>query len=216
DYEQILLSSQQDNWITDLNLAQAGVAFSVSTSASTFQEMGDIRVNAKRQTTNRRIYICQQQTDIRTILANSLFLPTAKAANQIVTQAIAMQPPTTSVGMTEIEARLKYGQDLFTVHTTPQNTSQNADPEFCKFFCRRNGRIIGAHAVGNNALEIIESVEIAMHAKLNVYQLGRMADASSGTITQLAAQLDRQIYSRNLGRQAWLEKWFNWRRQWNI
>ncbi len=216
DYEQILLPSQQDDWIAHLNLAQAGVAFSASTFASTFQEMGDIRVNAKLQTTNRRIYICQQRTDIRTILANILFLPIAKATKESVTQAIAMQPPTANVGMTEIEARLQYGQDLFALHTTPQQTSQNADPEFCKLLCRHNGKIIGAHAVGNNALGIIESVAIAMHAKLNIYQLGRMADASSGTITQLAAQLDRQIYSRNLGRQVWLEKWFNWRRQWNI
>jgi pyruvate/2-oxoglutarate dehydrogenase complex dihydrolipoamide dehydrogenase (E3) component len=120
------------------------------------------------------------------------------------------------VGMTEMEARLQYGKDLFTLHTPPQQASQTTDLEFCKLLCRRNGRIIGAHAVGNNALELIETVAIAMNAKLNVYQLGRLADASFGTITQLATQLDQQIYSRNLGKQAWLEKWFNWRRQWNI
>jgi pyruvate/2-oxoglutarate dehydrogenase complex dihydrolipoamide dehydrogenase (E3) component len=215
-YAQILFPSQRDNWVRHLNLAQAGVAFSASTSASTFQEMGDIRVNAKRQTTNHRIYICQQRTDIRAILANTLFLPTARATNQIVTQAISMQPPTASVGMTEMEARLQYGKDLFTLHTPPQQASQSTDLEFCKLLCRRNGKIVGAHAVGNNALEIIETVAIAMNVKLNVYQLGRLADASSGTITQLATQLAQQIYSRNFGRQVWLEKWFNWRRQWNV
>ena len=211
-YEQILLpswhanhkQSHNYNWANHLNLSQAGVALSSGT--------GEIRVNDKLQTTNRRIYICRQRTDIRTILANTLFLPTAKVAKQIVPDAIAMQPSSARVGMTEIEARLSYGQDLFVLQEAPQK----ADPEFCKLLCRRNGKIVGAHAVGSNASELIETVAIAMHAKLNVYQLGRMADASSGTITQLAAQLDRQIYSRSIGRQAWLEKWFNWRRQWNI
>ncbi len=216
NYEQIILPSQQDNLVSGLNLAEAGVAFAASTSASTFQEMGDIRVNTKCQTTNRRIYLCQQYTDIRTILANTLFLPIARNTNQIVTQAISLHPPTASVGMTEIEARLQYGQDLFILQNTPRKTSQNADPEFCKLLCRRNGKIVGAHAVGNNALELIDAVAIAMKAKLNVYQLAQMADASSGTIAHMATQLDEQIYSRNLGRQIWLEKWFNWRRQWNI
>jgi pyruvate/2-oxoglutarate dehydrogenase complex dihydrolipoamide dehydrogenase (E3) component len=216
NYEQFLLPSQQDNWVGNLNLDRAGVTFSASTSASTFQEMGDIRVNAKCQTTNRRIYLCQQRADIRTILANVLFLPTARVIKAISTQSISVQPLTASVGMTEIEARLKYGQDLFTLLKTPQNSLQIADPEFCKLLCHRNGKIIGAHAVGNNALELIETIAISMHAKLNIYQLAQMADAVAGTITQLATQLDRQIYTRNLGRQVWLEKWFNWRRQWNI
>jgi pyruvate/2-oxoglutarate dehydrogenase complex dihydrolipoamide dehydrogenase (E3) component len=207
-YAQILLPSQRDNWATHLNLAQSGVKFSASTS----QDVDSIRVNAKRQTTNHRIYICQQQRDIPTIIANTLFFPTARATQAIAMQAILMQPPTASVGMTEMEARLQYGQDLFTL----QKTSQNTDLEFCKLLCRRNGKIVGAHAVGNNALEIIETMAIAMNAKLNVYQIARLADASFGTITQLATQLDQQIYSRNLGKQAWLEKWFNWRRQWNI
>jgi pyruvate/2-oxoglutarate dehydrogenase complex dihydrolipoamide dehydrogenase (E3) component len=211
-YEQILFPSQQDNWITDLNLAQAGVALSLNTHTNTFQDVCGIRVNTKCQTTNHRIYICQQRTDIRTILANILFLPIAKTPKAIATHAIAIQPPTTSVGMNEIEARLKYGQDLFTL----LNTSQIADPEFCKLLCRRNGKIVGAHAVGNNATELIETVAIAMQSKLNVYQLAQMVDAASGTVAQMATQLDEQIYSRNIGRQIWLEKWFNWRRHWNV
>jgi pyruvate/2-oxoglutarate dehydrogenase complex dihydrolipoamide dehydrogenase (E3) component len=211
-YAQILWPSQHDNWANHLNLALAGVKFSVNTS----QDVDNIRVNAKRQTTNHRIYICQQHRDIPTIIANTLFFPTTRNTKAIATQAIAMQPPTANVGMTEIEARLQYGQDLFTLQKTAQKTSQNTDPEFCKLLCRRNGKIVGAHAVGNNALDIIETVAIAMNAKLNVYQIARLADASFGTITQLATQLDQQIYSRNLGKQVWLEKWFNWRRQWNI
>jgi hypothetical protein len=70
--------------------------------------------------------------------------------------------------------------------------------------------------VGSKAIELIETVAIAMHAKLNIYQIARMADVVGSPIAQLAIKLDEQIYHRNLRRQICLEKWFNWRRQWNI
>ncbi|WP_019500333.1 FAD-dependent oxidoreductase [Pseudanabaena sp. PCC 6802] len=211
-YEQILLPSWHlnylqapyDRWENQLNLARAGISFSV----------GEIRVNRKRQTTNRRIYICQHRTDIHTILTNTLFLPIAKVAKQdraMVPQAIAMSPPNASVGMNEIEARLQYGQDLYVLHQT-----DGENPGSYKLLCRHNGKIVGAHAVGSNAISLIETVAIAMHSKLNIYQLSRLSDAVPSPIAQLAVKLDEQIYSRNLRKQRWLERWFNWRRQWDI
>jgi pyruvate/2-oxoglutarate dehydrogenase complex dihydrolipoamide dehydrogenase (E3) component len=211
-YDRVLLPSWHLNylqaphhhWENQLNLARAGVALSA----------GDIQLNRKRQTTNRRIYICQHRTDIYTILTNTLFLPVAKVSKQArsLPQTMPMFPPSGGIGMTEIDARLQYGQDLYVL----QQTDNGENPGFYKLLCRRNGKIIGAHAVGRNAIALVETVAIAMHSKLNIYQLSRTADTVPSLITQLALQLDEQIYNRNLSKQRWLEKWFNWRRQWNF
>jgi pyruvate/2-oxoglutarate dehydrogenase complex dihydrolipoamide dehydrogenase (E3) component len=211
-YEQVLLPSQHLNylqaphhhWGNQLNLTLAGVSLSE----------GEIRINRKRQTTNRRIYICQHRTDIHPILTNTLFLPIAKVARQLrsVPQIIALSPPSAGIGMTEIDARLQYGQDLYVL----QQIDHGENPGFYKLLCRRNGKIVGAHAVGSHAIALVETVAIAMNANLNIYQLSRMADVVKSPIAQMTTQLDAQIYNRNLNKQRWLEKWFNWRRQWNL
>jgi pyruvate/2-oxoglutarate dehydrogenase complex dihydrolipoamide dehydrogenase (E3) component len=208
-YDRVLLPSQHLNylqaphycWENQLNLARTGVSLSE----------GEIRVNRQRQTANRRIYICQYRTDVHIILKNTLFLPIAKVPKQArsLPQAIAMSPPSASIGMTEINARLQYGRDLYVLQQT-----DGENPGFYKLLCRRSGKIVGAHAVGTHAIALVETVAIAMHAKLNIYQLSRMADAVTSPIAQIATQLDEQIYSRHLSKQRWLEKWFNWRRQW--
>jgi len=196
DCDQILHSSNPQTSI-DLNLGLARVKF----------DAGHIPTNSKLQTTNPRIYLCQSQGDREIILQNLLFLPTAKAKRSVILLTVKTNPELAGIGMTEIDARLKYGRDLYVL--------RDRLPEigFFKILCRSNGEIIGAHAVGMGAKELISPVSIAMSSNLKVFQL---SDVSFGAIGQLATQLADQKYELDRNKQLRLESWFNFRREYNF
>jgi len=196
DCDRILHSSNSQTSI-DLNLGAARVKF----------DADHIPTNSKLQTTNPRIYLCQSQVDREIILQNVLFLPIAKAKQKAIPLVINTNPELAGIGLTEIEARLKYGRDLYVL--------RDRLPEigFCKILCRGNGEIIGAHAVGIGAKELISPVSIAISSNLKISQL---SDVSLGAISQLATQLADRKYKLDRNKQLRLESWFNFRREYNF
>jgi pyruvate/2-oxoglutarate dehydrogenase complex dihydrolipoamide dehydrogenase (E3) component len=175
----------------DLNFSKAGVRV----------RDGEIIVNSKLQTSNPRIYLYSQAQDIDIILKNSLFLPIASTKLLAPTDICLTSPVVASIGLSEIDARLLFGQDLYVV----QSYAQSDDLGFYKVLYRGNGEIVGSHFVGDRAQELLTSMAIIMNQKLKVFDLKGLA---SGVIYELCQEISTNILVKNQ-RSLWF-KLFNW------
>ncbi|MEE3716579.1 FAD-dependent oxidoreductase [Tumidithrix elongata RA019] len=170
-----------------------------------------IAVNAKAQTSNPRIYACYASADITKILRHSLFWTLMPPAQPAIAPIISKTlPQLAHLGMTEVDARLRYGKNLYALR------HHYDDFGFCKLLCRQNGEIVGASIVGDCAGELIETVAIAMHTKLKIHQLAQLANISSGVISTTAAKFAEQKSASDRGKLSRLAKWFTFRRDFNI
>jgi pyruvate/2-oxoglutarate dehydrogenase complex dihydrolipoamide dehydrogenase (E3) component len=110
-------------------------------------------------------------------------------------------PVGASIGLTEIEARLVYGKDLYVL----QSFEATHNLEFYKVLYRHNGEIVGAHFIGELAQELIASVAIIMGQNLKVLALRGI----EGTvINEICQEISTCILSRNRN-SAWF-KLFSW------
>jgi pyruvate/2-oxoglutarate dehydrogenase complex dihydrolipoamide dehydrogenase (E3) component len=220
--DQILLATGQRPNVGSLNLEAAEVAVGKS----------GIQVNDKLQSvTNSRIYACgdviggYQFTHVASyeasvVIKNALFLPVNKAKYEVIPWATFTDPELARVGMTEQQARDRYGKDNIFVlkhdfEEVDRALSEGQPQGFAKFITKRNGEILGAHIVGPSAGEIIHEVVLAMTQKLKVSALTGMihiyptlAEINSKT----ALQLTKQKYATNDGLKSLLTKFFSFRR----
>jgi pyruvate/2-oxoglutarate dehydrogenase complex dihydrolipoamide dehydrogenase (E3) component len=173
----------------DLNFSKAGIRI----------KDGEIIVNSKLQTANPHIYLYSQAQDIDVILKNSLFLPIASTKSLIPTHICLTAPVVASIGLSEIDARLHFGQDLYVV----QSYTQRDDLEFHKVLYRGNGEIVGAHFVGNHAQELMASMAIIMNQKLNISDIKGV-----GVVSELCQEIASNILIKRQ-RSLWF-KLFNW------
>jgi pyruvate/2-oxoglutarate dehydrogenase complex dihydrolipoamide dehydrogenase (E3) component len=219
--DEILVATGRVPNVETLNLQAAGV------------EVGKagILVNAKLQTTNPRIYAAgdviggYQFTHVAgyeaaVALQNALFLPTKKADYRVIPWATFTEPELARVGLTEEQARKRYGDDLMILRQNfdqvDRALSEGAGIGCAKFITRRNGEILGAHLVGPAAGELIHEVVLAMSYNLKVGALKSiihiyptLAEINSKT----ALQLTKQTYASNTRLQGLLRRFFNFRRQ---
>jgi len=161
----------------------------------------EIIVNSKLQTTNPYIYLCSYSQDIDVILKNSLFLPIASTKLLAPSHICLTSPVVASIGLSEIDARLLFGQDLYVV----QSYAQSDDLGFYKVLYRGNGEIVGAHFVGDRAQELLASMAIIMNQKLKIFDLKGL---ESGVIYELCQEISTNILTKN-----WQSLWFklfNW------
>jgi pyruvate/2-oxoglutarate dehydrogenase complex dihydrolipoamide dehydrogenase (E3) component len=185
DCEQILLPSQTQIY-DRLDLAAARVV----------QKDGLISLNNRLQTSNHRIYWCENLANLPVVLVNTLYFPTVEyQPAPIITST---QPNLVSLGITEINAKLKYGKDVTIM-------VQKLPDGIAKIICRSNGEILGIHSLGLEAKQITESVAIAMTQKLKIQSLAN----SSGILSQFARQFHQQRSKKN-NDLSW--QWFNFRR----
>ena len=97
--------------------------------------------------------------------------PTAYDHTNIAT-AVFTRPPIGVVGLTEGEARQKYGEDV-TVYTTQFRPMKNVlghDPQRCFYKLVTQGednRVVGVHLAGDHSGEIIQMAGIAVKAGLS-------------------------------------------------
>ncbi|MEB3311348.1 MAG: FAD-dependent oxidoreductase [Snowella sp.] len=219
--DQILVATGRSPNVERLNLAAAGVSFN---------EKG-IKVNAKLQTTNPKIYACgdviggYQFTHVAgqeavTVLKNALFFPTSKVNYQVIPWATFTDPELARVGMTEKQARSRYGDDIY-VLKQPFSGSDRAQAEgstqgFAKLIVRPNGEILGAHLVGRSAGELIAEIVLAMSHRLKVSALTGIHIYPTLTEVngQAALLFQKQKFAENPWQKALLAKFFHWRRSW--
>ena len=216
---EILVAAGRQPNVESLNLDAAGVKLG---------KLG-IEVNSKLQTTNPRIYACgdviggYQFTHVagyqaNIVLKNALFLPVLKADYRVIPWATFTDPELARVGLTEQEARERYGDDIYVVKQgfdeVDRAQAEAATEGFAKIITRRNGQILGAHLVGPSAGELIHEIILAMSHKLKISALGgihiypTLAEVNS----KAAFELTKQNYENNYQLQNLLKKLFNFLR----
>ena len=219
----ILLATQRQPQVESLNLAAVGVKWS----------RHGIQVNDKLQTTNPQIYACGDvlggypftqvaSYEARIALKNALFFRRLQVDYQGIAWAILTRPALARVGLTEAQARQRYGNEIVILRqyfkTIEQAQIRGETTGFCKLVVHCNGDILGAHLVGPEAGELIGAIALAMRQKLKVEAIANLVPVTSTLseiIHQTAAQWHDQRLNRNPGWQNFLEGFFTLRRSWS-
>lgn len=218
--DEIILAAIPPFDSTRLNLKAANVE----------QSPSGIRVNAKLQTTNPRIYACRGRidgydtphiaiADAQIALKNALFLPIARVTDRPVPSLVSTNPALARIGHTETSAIQHFGNDVVILRQPFKRLTkaqlQDETTGFCKLIVHRNGKLLGAHIVGSQAGELIVPIALAMQQKLKVQAIAHLvlpASSLTSIIQQTAAEWHRHKFQQKTRLQNFLEGWFNWRR----
>ncbi|MGB7086217.1 MAG: FAD-dependent oxidoreductase [Phormidesmis sp.] len=217
--DEILIATGRTPNVESLGLENAGVDY----------DKKGIKVDAKLRTSNKRIYAAgdviggYQFTHVAgyeagVAMQNALVFPTKKADYRVIPWATFTDPELARVGLTERQARDRYGDD---VHVLKQGfdgvdraLAEAAGYGFAKFITKGNGELLGAHIVGLHAGELIHEAVLAMSQSLKVSALQciHVYPTLSEISPKTALQLTKQKYAKNTFLQNILRKFFNWRR----
>ncbi|MEL6230907.1 MAG: mercuric reductase [Cyanobacteria bacterium J06627_3] len=218
--DEILLSTGRIPNVESLGLEAVGV------------EVGKagIKVNEKLQTSVKHIYGAgdviggYQFTHVAgyeaaVVIQNALFLATKKADYRVIPWATFTEPELARVGLTETQARERYGDDVAILKhdfkDVDRALAEAAGYGFAKFITRSNGEILGAHIVGPHAGELIHEVVLAMSYKMKIGAIKSIIHVYP-TLSEInakaALQLTKQSYAKNDRLQTILRRFFNWRR----
>ncbi|NEQ22391.1 MAG: NAD(P)/FAD-dependent oxidoreductase [Microcoleus sp. SIO2G3] len=221
--DEILLATDHQLNVEAFNLEGVGVKFTPQ----------GLELNEKLQTTNSRIYACGNvaggqpfahiaQYEASIALKNALFAPVFKVDYHGIPWAVFSNPQLARVGLTEAQARGRYGKDVFVVRqyfkTLDKAQILGDTTGFCKIVGRENGEILGASIVGADASELIGVIALAIRQKLKVKAIANLPQISptlSEIIHKTAIEWQQQRRSRNKSLQNFLEGFFNLRRNWS-
>ncbi|WP_017326604.1 NAD(P)/FAD-dependent oxidoreductase [Synechococcus sp. PCC 7336] len=219
--DEILVAAGRKPNVEGLNLEAAGVEVG----------KGGIVVNERLQTTNPKIYGCgdviggYQFTHVAgyeatVVLTNALFFSfLSKAKYSVIPWATFTDPELGRVGLTEAEARQKYGDDVVVVEhqfaEVDRALAEGAGYGFAKVICNPKGKILGAHIVGRSAGELIHEYVMAMTYGLDINKVSGMVHVYP-TLSEISAkaalQFKKKSYANNTGLQTFLKKFFAFRR----
>ncbi|HAC66243.1 MAG TPA: NAD(P)/FAD-dependent oxidoreductase, partial [Cyanothece sp. UBA12306] len=221
--DEIILVMQRKPNIQGLNLE--GVKIAVNS--------GQIKVNSKLQTTNSQIYafggvlgvyhypnIAQYQASI--IIKNCLFFSYFKANYDTIPYTIFTNPPLTRIGLTEFQAKRRYGNDVIVIQDYFKTLSKaqilGETTGFCQIITRRNGKILGCHCLGIEAEELIGAIALAMQNNLKIQDLALIFPPSPSlfeVLSRISQTWKSQKFERNKWLNQWLERLLFWRRKWS-
>lgn len=191
-----------------------------------------IQTNQKLQTTNPCIYACGDAIggyrfahlatyEARIALKNALFLPAFNVDYQQIPWAIFSHPELARVGLTEAQAKRRYGKDVLAARQYFKSVDaanlRGETTGFCKIIGRGNGEILGATIVGPQASELIGAIALAMQQKIKVGAIrpdAAIFPTLSDIIYRTTEAWRRQRFDSNTHLQNLLESFFNFRRSW--
>lgn len=214
--DEILIATGRTPNVGSLNLEAAGVDY----------DKKGIKVDAKLRTSNKRIYAAgdviggYQFTHVAgyeagVAMQNALIMPTKSADYRVIPWATFTEPELARVGLTESQARDRYGDDVFVLKQgfdgVDRALAESAGYGFAKFITKKDGELLGAHIVGPHAGELIHEAVIAMSQKLKVSALQciHVYPTLSEISPKTALQLTKQKYAKNTFLQNCLRKFFN-------
>lgn len=221
--DEILIAVGQQPQVDSLNLEGVKVE----------TEQHGIRVNSRLQTTNSRIYACGDvlggyrfahvaNYEARIALKNMLFFPFFNVDYSQISWAIFSDPELARLGLTEEQARRRYGDDVMVLRRyfkgVDKAQMRGETTGFCKILALRNGKIIGVHLVGPEASELIGAIALAMQKRIPVDAIAHLPTifpTLSDINTQTASDWSQQLLNQNLSKQNLLEGFFNIRRSWS-
>ncbi|MDJ0658243.1 MAG: mercuric reductase [Crocosphaera sp.] len=217
--DQILVSTGRSPNVESLNLEAAEVEY----------DKKGITVNDKLQSTNSKIYACgdviggYQFTHVAsheavTVITNALFLPINKVSYKVIPWATFTDPELARVGLTEAQAKEKYGDDIDILKQefaeVDRAQAEGATLGFAKIIVKKNGEILGANLVGKSAGELIHEIVLAMSHNLKVSALSgiHIYPTLSEINSKAALLLKKRKFANNKGLQTILKKFFAIRR----
>ncbi|MBD1821403.1 NAD(P)/FAD-dependent oxidoreductase [Cyanobacteria bacterium FACHB-DQ100] len=183
-----------------------------------------IQLNDRLQTVHRRVYwvahplqsIARYQSDV--VIKNLSSLPIFKVDYDRVVQSVATDPEFAWIGLTETQAIRRYRRDVIVLrqpfHSLMQAQITGATTGLCKLIVRRDGRIVGAHIVGDGAIELIHLISLAMSENLRLQRFDRFSYASPALAEVIKnAVHEWHTLKRNNFLQDLQESYFAWQRK---
>ena len=168
----ILVAAGRAPNVDGLNLEAAGVRYSRK----------GIEVNRRLRTRNRKVYAIGdvaggfQFTHVANyhagiVIRNALFRLRAKVDETIIPWVTFTDPELAHIGLTEAQARKRYGKISVMRWPLAENDRAQAERKtqgLVKIVAARKGRILGATIVGPNAGELIQPWSLAVSSKLKI------------------------------------------------
>ena len=194
--DMVLLSVGWPSNADHLNLAAAGVAMkgsfvqvddALQTSAPHIYAAGDI--------TGRMMLVQSAAQQARIAAENALLGVDRVAEHKLVPHGGFTDPEYASVGFTETEAREKFDVAVASVPYSDMDRAVIDDRlvGFCKMIVdRESHRIVGAHVVGEQAVEVVQVVAAGMAGELRVEHLAEI-EFSYPTFAAIVGVAARQI-----------------------
>lgn len=223
--DEILIATGQQPNIENLNLAAAGVKW----------HPRRLVVNKKLQTTNHRIYACGDilggydianiaNYEAKIAVKNALFFPRLEVNYRCIPWIISSQPMVAQIGLTELQAKRRYGKNKVLVFknyfkTLTAAQIKNEITGICKLIVLENGQILGCSIFGAEAEELINLVALAMSKNLKIENLENLAvvyPSFSEILQQTAREWNKQKLNKNHILQEFLQSFLHFRRDWNL
>jgi dihydrolipoamide dehydrogenase len=208
--EAIVLSAGWVGNLSSLNLAAAGVeTVGPYVRVDDFQRTSAPHIFAAGDITGRMMLVQSAGYEALTAAENAVLGVGARLQHQIVPHGGFTDPEYGGVGMTEAQARAA-GYEI-TVGVTPYSDMDRAVIDghpvgVCKLIVsNQTHRILGAHVVGEQALEIVHVAAAGMAADMWVEQLAELQIAYP-TFTTILGLAARQVV-RQLGVQPLSPEW---------
>lgn len=185
--------------VTDLALEQAGVEYSAA----------GIRVNARMQTSKRHIYACgdvtgamplthvaEQQAGV--IIANALFRIPKRMDYRVIPAVVYTEPECAQVGTSPEQARQDASLRVvqFDMRQLDRAITDHTAQGMLKLVARK-GRLVGAHAFGHHAGEIIHELALAIQENMKLSAITTLVHAYP-SYSQLNRRAASQYYRDSL------------------
>lgn len=220
--DEILVCAGQQPNVEELNLEAVGVKWN----------QRRLMLNEKLQTTNRRIYACGDVNggyhanianyEAQIALKNALFFPMFKVNYRSIPWAIFSNPQLARVGLTEAQARRRYGNDVVVLRQYFKSVAaaqmSGETTSICKLIVLHSGEILGSSIVGSQAGELINVVALAIAQNLKISAIAQLTPvypSLSEIFDQIAINWTKAKLTRNTRLQNFLEGFFNFRRSWS-
>lgn len=220
--DEVLVCTGQQLDLEALNLEAVGVKW----------HKRRLVLNEKLQTTNPRIYACGGANgyqfanianyEAKIALKNALFFPVFKVNYQSIPWVIFSNPPLARVGLTEAQARHRYGNDVLVLRQYFKSVAaaqlSGETTGICKLIVLRSGEMLGSSLVGSQAGELINVIALAIAQKLKINAIAQLAPvypSFSEILNQIAMTWTKVKLTSNTGLQDFLEGFFNLRRSWS-
>jgi pyruvate/2-oxoglutarate dehydrogenase complex dihydrolipoamide dehydrogenase (E3) component len=219
--EEILVATGRRPNVEGLNLEAAGVKYDeqriftdeyLRTSAHHIFAAGDV--------TGHFPFTHMAAYEASIVIRNALFFwPLLQKTDfRVVPWTTFTDPEVARVGLTESEAKKKFGEANVHVYRSDFADNDRAQAEeetkgFAKIICTgRKNEIVGAHIVGAHAGELIHEVVLAMKNRLSISALGSMIHVYP-TLTQVNQQAGIDAILKGLAaHKKWLTYYFKvWR-----
>lgn len=222
EVDEILIAAGHQVNLEYLNLELVGVKL----------EQGYLQLNEKLQTTNPRIYACGEVIggypfaqiayyEAQIALKNALYWPQYTVDYQAIPWTIFSDPSLARVGLTEAQAKRRYGNQVIVERQDFKRLAQaqlgGETTGFCKLVALSNGKILGATVVGSQASEFISTLALAIRHGIKLDTLAELPailPSFSEAYHQTAIAWLNQRRLQNTRLYDWIENLFHWRRYW--